>query len=91
MKLCFKCKTPVNLEQITRRDECLQCKSDLHVCLNCEFYEKGRANACREPLAEPVKEKERANFCDYFRFKEQGRQKSGKTEAEKLWKELFKK
>jgi hypothetical protein len=38
-----------------------------------------------------VKEKDRANYCDFFVFREEGRQKSGKENAEKLWKDLFKK
>jgi hypothetical protein len=33
----------------------------------CEFYDPGRANACREPVAEPVSDKMRANFCGWFR------------------------
>ncbi|HBA54179.1 MAG TPA: hypothetical protein DCZ04_06920 [Syntrophorhabdus aromaticivorans] len=61
------------------------------MCLNCAFYDEGKANKCRETQAELVKEKDRANYCDYFRFREEGRKKSGKEEADRLWKELFKK
>lgn len=25
---------------------------------------------CREPIAEPVTEKDRSNFCDYFKLRE---------------------
>lgn len=32
----------------------------------CEFYDTAVARFCREPVAEEVHEKERANFCDYF-------------------------
>ena len=32
----------------------------------CEFFDLRVANACREPIADEVKEKERSNFCDYF-------------------------
>ncbi len=91
MKTCFKCGTTVELE-VSRRDECPKCGSDLRVCLNCNFYAESRANACTEPQAEPVKEKDRANYCDFFRFKESTSQKKpGKAEAEKLWNDLFKK
>jgi hypothetical protein len=93
MKRCFRCRKGVDTpEGTSRRDECPHCGADLHVCLNCEFYEEGRANACREPQVEPVKEKDRANFCDYFRFREDGASAaSGKKEAEQLWEQLFKK
>lgn len=33
----------------------------------CEFYDTSVAKSCREPVAEEVSDKERANFCDYFR------------------------
>ncbi|OPY83905.1 MAG: hypothetical protein A4E65_00441 [Syntrophorhabdus sp. PtaU1.Bin153] len=91
MKKCFKCGTPLILETVSRRDECPSCGSDVHVCLNCAFYDEGKANKCRETQAEFVKEKDRANYCDYFRFREEDRKKSGKEEADRRWEELFKK
>jgi hypothetical protein len=33
----------------------------------CEFYDTGVAKHCRETVAEEVKDKTAANFCDYFR------------------------
>lgn len=71
MKTCFKCGTAIELEKVSRRDECPRCGTDLRVCLNCAFYAESRANACAEPRVEPVKEKDRANYCDFFRFKEE--------------------
>jgi hypothetical protein len=102
MKTCFKCGATVEIEKVSRRDECPRCGADLRVCLNCAFYADSKANACTEPQAEPVKEKDRANYCDFFLFKEAaggprasapaaGQAKSGKAEAEKRWSELFKK
>ncbi len=91
MKVCFKCKAPVAAERISFKDECPQCRSDLHVCLNCLFYDEGKANKCREPQADYVKDRGRANYCEYFRFKNEGETKSGKEAAEKLWGDLFKK
>lgn len=64
---CFHCqKIFASQGQIGRRDECLQCRSDLHVCKNCEFYDVKAYNECREPSADVVRDKERANYCDYF-------------------------
>jgi hypothetical protein len=91
MKVCFKCKGPVTLENVSFRVECPQCRSDLHVCLNCLFYDEGKANKCRESQAEYVKDRDRSNYCEYFRFKDAGQERSGKEEAEKLFKNLFKK
>ncbi len=38
----------------------------LAVCKNCKNYDRAAYNECREPQADIVKEKDRANFCDYF-------------------------
>jgi hypothetical protein len=46
---------------------CPQCGRDTRTCRGCEHYERGAHNDCREPQAERVVDKERANFCDYFR------------------------
>jgi hypothetical protein len=32
----------------------------------CTFFAPGVARSCREPVAEDVQDKERANFCGYF-------------------------
>ena len=66
---CWKCghsldEMPMPLR---RRDECPACGADLHVCRMCEYYDTSVAKSCREPVAEEVSDKERANFCDYFR------------------------
>jgi len=52
---------------LLRLDECKQCGAHLHVCKLCEWYSTGVAKHCRETIAEEVKDKERANFCDYFK------------------------
>jgi hypothetical protein len=36
--------------------------------LNCRFYSPGAHWDCRETIEEPVREKDRANFCPYFSF-----------------------
>ena len=70
---CFHCKkTNEFLIQVGRRDECSFCSSDLHVCKNCLMHDLKSYNECKEPTAGVVKEKERANFCDFFKAKESG-------------------
>ena len=67
--VCWKCGA--SLTELTlplrRLEECRQCHAELHVCKLCEWYSIGVAKHCREPIAEEVKDKERANFCDYFK------------------------
>jgi len=53
-----------------RTDACIGCGADLKVCLNCKFHDRGAYNSCREPQAERVVDKDRANFCDFFKFRE---------------------
>lgn len=91
MNECYKCHSPIAIYDRSMRGECAKCGADIHVCLNCYFYDEGKANRCREPQVDYVREKDRANYCEYFRLREGEKQKSGKDEAEALWKNLFKK
>lgn len=67
--VCWKCGASLaDLSLPLRRlDECRQCHAELHVCKMCEWYSISVAKHCRETVAEEVKDKERANFCDYFK------------------------
>ena len=67
--ICWKCKKEISIEKPVRGDECPLCHADLHVCRACDFYESGAHNDCRESSAEFVNDKERSNFCDYFRVR----------------------
>lgn len=84
MKQCHHCKNELTLDSRPgRRDECQFCGSDLHVCLNCAFYDPGAHNECREPMAEYVADKDRANFCDMFQFKDSSENKKGRGAEKK--------
>ena len=48
------------------REECEGCRADLHVCMNCAFWDPSAYNECREPNAERVADRDRANRCEYF-------------------------
>jgi hypothetical protein len=67
--VCWKCGASLEALSLPlqRLDECKQCAAELHVCKLCEFYSTAVAKHCRETIAEEVKDKERANFCDYFK------------------------
>jgi hypothetical protein len=69
MRGCYRCGAEISRESVGVRDVCDRCQAYLHCCRNCEFYEKGAHNDCREPNAELVSEKENGNFCDFFRFR----------------------
>jgi hypothetical protein len=66
---CFACGATVELasgERVAFRDTCPRCDADLHVCRNCAHHDPAAYNECREPNAERVGDRERANRCDYF-------------------------
>lgn len=65
---CHRCGAPLPAERPSRRDVCAGCGADTRVCSNCAFFAPGSHNDCREPGAEAVADKERANFCEYFAF-----------------------
>lgn len=71
MLICWKCGASLaHLSlPLTKRDVCKQCNAELHACKLCEFYDVSKAKHCREPIAEEVRDKDRANYCDYFRPK----------------------
>lgn len=66
--VCWKCGASIGDEPLplSRMAECRSCRAQLHVCRLCAFYDVRVAKACRETVAEEVKDKERANFCGYF-------------------------
>jgi hypothetical protein len=51
---------------LARLAECPACRIELHVCRMCRHYDTSVAKSCREPVAEEVSDKERANFCGWF-------------------------
>ena len=71
MKCCHRCGSELKLgSAIARTDSCPRCHSDLKCCLNCRFFDPGFNNQCREPQAEWASEKEKANFCEFFEFRQ---------------------
>lgn len=83
---CWKCGAAVDDlliapgRRVARLAECPNCRTELHVCKACVFYDTRVARHCRETVAEEVKDKVRANFCDYFQYRENAYQ-PGDTDA----------
>ncbi|MCC7121903.1 MAG: hypothetical protein IT493_10145 [Gammaproteobacteria bacterium] len=65
---CWRCGASLADEPLplAREARCRGCGADLHVCRLCTFYDTRVANACREPIADKVNDKTRANFCGYL-------------------------
>ena len=80
---CWKCSGSLArvVLPIGRRDECPHCAADLHACRLCGFYDPNVSKDCREPVADEVADKERSNFCDYFRPAAGGAEAPGGDEA----------
>lgn len=92
--VCFSCKKELSFSdpKIGFREECPHCRADVHVCKNCQFYDPKAYNECREPSADVVREKERANFCEYFTPRTGGAPEQDKAAALRAAAEaLFKK
>lgn len=83
MQSCHHCQYEIVLkDRIGRRDTCSGCGAALRCCLNCAFYDTHYADACREPQAEPVIDKETANFCEFFSFRTQQAQQASAAAAD---------
>ncbi len=63
---CWNCGRALTGLDYGRESYCFGCSKPTRVCRNCRLYAPGRPNDCLEPLAEPEKDKERANFCEHF-------------------------
>ena len=71
MYACHFCKTAVeNPREVYRDTTCSSCHRDLKICLNCKFYSPGAHWDCSETIDEPVRDKDRANFCTFFSFRD---------------------
>jgi len=85
--VCWKCgaalaELPLPLSRLA---ECPKCRAYQHVCRMCEFYDPRLTGKCREERAEEVRDKEHANFCDWFKPRPDAHQPpgAGKTQAAK--------
>ena len=67
--ICWKCGSHLSdiNDSVNRNDICKKCQAEVHVCKMCEFYAPDVSGSCREPIAENVSNKDRANFCGYFK------------------------
>ena len=84
--MCHKCGKPLSDSfkiLVGRGDTCPHCMASLRCCKMCFFYDVKAYNECREPNADRVVDKEKANFCDYYKIG------SGGNDTEKERQELL--
>jgi len=83
--VCWKCGA--SLAALTlplrRLEVCSQCNAELHVCRLCVEYDTSKAKHCREPIAEEVRDKEHANFCDFFKPRPDAYQPANQVERDR--------
>jgi hypothetical protein len=71
MHACHFCSAAVeNPREVYRSSYCAACGKDLKICLNCAFYSPGAHWDCSETIDEMVRDKDRANFCTFFSFRQ---------------------
>ncbi len=64
---CWNCGLGLTSLDYGRGDSCQKCGKDTRVCKSCVFYDRSYNNECRESQADRVVEKEKSNFCDFFK------------------------
>jgi hypothetical protein len=81
---CYRCGASLaDLSlPLSRQDECPGCGNYLHVCKMCIYFDPNVPRQCREDGAEEVKEKDRLNFCDWFKPSESAFDEKHKNEED---------
>lgn len=81
---CFRCGASLGELSLplSRRDQCPGCTADLHVCKMCIYFDPAVPRQCREDGADDVAEKDRVNFCDWFKPSEKAFDPNRKAEAD---------
>ena len=70
MANCYHCGKELSSVPVVRSSECPGCRRDVRVCRNCRHFSPGSHWDCRETVSDQVSDKERANFCDWFKLAE---------------------
>ena len=69
--MCWQCGMAVNDQPLplSTYAECRDCRAQLHCCRQCQHYNPRLRVDCDEPRAESHSEREKANFCDWFKLR----------------------
>jgi hypothetical protein len=82
---CWHCHSILPEEKISFRSYCEKCFQDLHICLNCKYYSPEKPNSCEILTVDPVKEKDKRNFCEDFIVKSKDDKFTSFEKAKKLF------
>jgi hypothetical protein len=87
---CYRCGASLSALSlpIVRKDLCPDCGVELHVCRMCIHFDPAAPAQCREDDAEDVKEKELANFCEWFEPSGTAFESRHQSEADQALEEL---
>lgn len=78
---CWSCGRELAAADYGRETNCLGCGRPTRCCRNCRWFDRSASNQCREPVADPVQEKERPNFCGWFEAASPEREAADDAEA----------
>lgn len=69
--VCWRCGEPLQKVErsLPRLAKCQSCEADLHVCRMCFYYNPKLSEHCDHEMAEPARQVDQANFCDYLQLK----------------------
>ena len=87
---CHQCGTESVAPKPEFRALCEKCGAFMHVCLNCEHYDRQAYHECRaSATAEYVGDKEKYNFCEEFRPAGSGKNASEPKKSRKDIEKMF--
>ena len=68
---CYRCRHEIEMiAKLQRTDTCPHCGVDMHCCKNCQYWDVSAHNQCSEHIAEYIPDREKANFCTFFTFRD---------------------
>ena len=96
--ICWNCGKSTELDgRVMKGDYCPNCRADQRCCRGCRHFDPRARWQCREPIDNPIADKEKANFCDWFQVRQavqQGgqilREMDNKEARKKAFDDLFK-
>ncbi len=90
--LCYRCGASLAALSLplSRQDECPECSNYLHVCKMCVFFDATVTRQCREDGADEVIEKDRLNFCDWYKPSDSAFDATRKSQEDQACDELEK-
>lgn len=94
MKRCIGCGHECTLRGIIAGTAvCDGCGADIHTCTNCRHHQPGSYRRCSHADADPPRDDDRANNCEFFEMREASDRADGgrlsADEAKKRFDKLF--